>query len=193
MTNHIWFNDLPGGGRKDFPLKISPRSPGSFYPPVCFSGSPHYPYPCVCIYLVLLFTLPLLFSYFPPTFLSLSISSKISNGPAARGADLLALIGSPRLANEVWSVCHAAVTLLWGPRLPPAPSARSHTRGRVWFKRRRARDESVHRRKLRTQQRTQRRASGRNFLFGLERVKTYVGARRWFLAASDASGAWRWE
>lgn len=34
-------------------------------------------------------------------FLSLSISSKISNGPAARGADLLALIGSPRLANEV--------------------------------------------------------------------------------------------
>lgn len=60
MTNHIWFNDLPGGGRKDFPLKISPCSPGSFYPPVCFSGSSHHPYPCVCIYLVLLFALPFL-------------------------------------------------------------------------------------------------------------------------------------
>lgn len=69
MTNHIWFNDLPGGGRKDFPLKISPCSPGSFYPPVCFSVSPHYPYPCACIILFFCSLFLCSFLTFPPTFL----------------------------------------------------------------------------------------------------------------------------
>lgn len=128
MTNHIRFNDcLWRKKRIASPFKVLPLTPSPALIRLCVSlcllqslctVDPHS---SVCIYsfffLVLFFCSPSALSrtFLPPPrlhflfFLSLSNSSRIlRNRPAAWGADLLAVIGSPRLPMR----CEASATPL---------------------------------------------------------------------------------
>ena len=122
-----------------FPFKFSPHSPSGLS--VCASL---WAFQCLStqsiLILVFAFT-PLffcsfvlsqspsaLFLTFSHFFLShtLSNSSRIpKNRTAAWGADLLAVIGSPCLPMRCELVCHAAVTLFWGPPSPARTSIRT--------------------------------------------------------------------